>query len=259
MYFVPEQAHRVFQRLQHCLVDGGLLACSPVESIYMSRTDLSPAKIPGAALYRKEAPAVASAEAATDLPPIQRTYACGNEKVPAPHKFAPQTRRQPEYDEARRHYEGCRFKDAAEILAELLQTNPCDGRAMTLLAKTLADQGRLTEALSWCDKSIAADKLDVSRHFLRATILQELGDFDQAAQSLRHVQFLDPKFVLAYVSLGSLARKQCDAAAARKHFSRALQLLADYPADAGVTEFEGVTARRMREIVAAMNSDEVRS
>jgi chemotaxis protein methyltransferase CheR len=259
MYFVPEQAHRVFQRLQHCLVDGGWLACSPVESIYLTQTELRPARVPGAALYRKEAAAIAPAGTATNFPYVQRTYSSAVEKVPAPRKTDPPTRQYPEYDEALRHYEDSRFREAAEVLDELLRTNPRDGRAMALLARTLADQGRLTDALSWCDKSIAADKLDVSRHFLRATILQELGELDQAAQSLRHVQFLDPKFVLAYVSLGSLARKLCDAPAARKHFSRALQLLADYPADAGVAEFEGVTAGRMSEIVAAMNSVEVRS
>ncbi len=68
--------------------------------------------------------------------------------------------------------------------------------------------------------------------------------------------YLDPDFVLAHFALGSLARRQGQASSARRHFANALALLAACPPDAIVPASEGVTAGRLREIIAAMAAQE---
>ena len=74
--------------------------------------------------------------------------------------------------------------------------------AYSLLAHALANQGELTDALAWCDRWVAADKLDASGHYLRAVVLQELGDNERARRSLQRAIYLQPGFVLAHFALG---------------------------------------------------------
>ncbi|UUZ74879.1 hypothetical protein LP414_22260 [Polaromonas sp. P1(28)-13] len=101
---------------------------------------------------------------------------------------------------------------AATLLAALAiptQRSP-EPALLRLLAHALANQGRLADALAWCERWIAADKLDPAGHYLRAIILQERGDPEQARFSLQRAVYLQADFVLAHFSLGHLARSRED-------------------------------------------------
>jgi len=67
------------------------------------------------------------------------------------------------------------------------------------VARALADQGKLAEALTWCDRWIAADKLDAAGHYLRAVVLLEQGDPEQARRALQRTVYLHEDFVLAHL------------------------------------------------------------
>src|SRR5262249_53564921 len=100
-----------------------------------------------------------------------------------------------------------------------------DSPSFSLLARTLADQGNLAEPLLSSEKWTGSDRLDASGHYLRAVILQELGDLDQARGSLRRAIYLSPDLPLAHFALGNLARATGNGGEAAKHYANTARLL----------------------------------
>ena len=120
------------------------------------------------------------------------------------------------------------------------------------MARDCANQGRLGEALEWCEKAIIADKMNPAHHYLLATVLQEQGQHDIAIQSLMRVLYLDPDFVLAHFALGNLHQSQGRYRQAQRHFENTLLLLRRHPPDETLPEADGLTAERLAEIVTAL-------
>ena len=122
------------------------------------------------------------------------------------------------------------------------------------LARALANQGKLAQALTWCDRWIAAEKLNAAGHYLRAVVLLEQGDPEQARRSLQRAIYLHPDFVLAHFALGNLARRGGRNGEADKHFANALHLLARLQPDTPLPESDGLTAARLTETITALTS-----
>ncbi|MEJ0098283.1 MAG: tetratricopeptide repeat protein [Pseudomonadota bacterium] len=122
----------------------------------------------------------------------------------------------------------------------------------SLLARTLANQGKLEEALSCCERWIAAEPLDSGARYLRAMILEETGDTDEARRSLQQAIYLHPDFVLAHFALGNLARGARHMGEAHRHFDNTLALLNKLPATEPLPESDGLTAARLKEVVESL-------
>ena len=127
----------------------------------------------------------------------------------------------------------------------------------TLMAMTLANQGNLTEALTWCERAIAAKPTDATCHYLRATILSEQHDVDGAVQSLNRALYLDPHFVLAHFAMGNAARMQHKHKNAARHYRNALRILRDFGRDDIVPHSEGLTAGRLKDMITSLIEVEV--
>ncbi len=134
--------------------------------------------------------------------------------------------------------------------ARPLLVEGCEASAR--MARSCADQGNLDEALEWCEKAIVTDKLDPAHHYLLATILQEQGQYEIAAQSLGRVLYLEPRFVLAHFSLGNLHQSQGHYREAQRHFENVLLLLRTHLPEEILPEADGLTAGRLAEIVASL-------
>jgi chemotaxis protein methyltransferase CheR len=145
-----------------------------------------------------------------------------------------------------------RYAEAAEIL--LAAKGPAAPEEFSLLARALANLGDLREALAWCDRWLAADKLQAPAHYLRAIVLQELGEDSSAGQALQRALYLEPRLVLAHFALGNLARAGARLAEADRHFANALQLLATHPAEEALPESDGLTAGRLTEIITSLRT-----
>jgi chemotaxis protein methyltransferase CheR len=214
MYFTSDRMRRVVWNLHQSLVEGGWIFVSPSEASHVLFRKFILETETGTILYRKEAGRPEAAEASPKT------------EAPAWGAMPESTREIP-------------LPPSQEPVVE----------PMALLARAYANQGKLAEAEEWCDKAVAADRLDPELHYLHAMILQEQGKGDEAVLSLKRALYLDQNFALAHFALGSLARMKGKQKDAVRHFKVALSILGAYTRDEIVPGSEGMTAARLREIV----------
>ena len=236
MYFGAEQAGEVVAKLRSSLVDGGWLITSPAETSGILFSAFTAVEFPGVFLYRRM----------TGGAP--RTVVAGH-RLPAfdvapssPPKEAP--------------HEPVRVRETGP--PAICEQKPDEREPPRHMARTCANQGKLAEAIEWCEKAIASDKLDPASHYLLATIQQEQGYADSAAQALKRALYLDPEFVLAHFALGNLCLSQGRHRDAERHFGNALALLRVRPHAEILPESEGLTAGRLIEIVMSVQSSLLR-
>ncbi len=276
MYFTSERAKAVINNLFRCLVDGGWLVVSPTEASPALCESFIPIHFSGITLYRKDLTAALQHErycvpqdemAEMLVQPLCPVPAHSESEAIGLKEDRKSSPAQPQHSEPIRANmeshampkllsEQGLYSEAEQAIKKNRPHRVEKEEEITLLARLCANRGELAEALEWCNKAIAADKLNPSLHYLRATILQEQGATDEAKASLNRTLYLDPQFVLAHFALGYLAVRQEQQKEASKHFGNALALLAAYPQEASLPQAEGLTAGRLVEILRAMNFSE---
>ena len=121
--------------------------------------------------------------------------------------------------------------------------------AMALLAKSLANLGKLDEAQKWSENAVNTEKLNPGHHYLLATIYQEQGCLTESIESLKRALYLDPEFVLVHFALGNLTRQQGMFDKSRKQYKNVLSLLLSMDHEEILPYSEGMTAGRLMETV----------
>jgi len=265
MYFTAPQAIKVIRKLYRAQTDGGWLFVSPSELPHGSSSLYRTVNYPSTVLYQKD---ISKARADINRPshfspdqPMEETFVSSVPLSPV-IPSAPRHLASAEVsaaidvykDAATLHSEG-RYAEAVETLKPALASAPGDPALLRLLAHSLANQGRLSEALDCCARWIAADKVNSFGHYLRAVILQEQGDMEEAIQSLRRAIYVDPDFVLAHFALGNIARSRGRLGEADKQIAITRQLLSTYAPQDVIPESEGVTAGQLSEMINSMVSD----
>jgi chemotaxis protein methyltransferase CheR len=276
MYLAPEQVKKVVQNLHRSLADGGWLIVSPSETSPVLFASFQTVKMPGAILYRKAGPGSPSmaavppqltfpqgpaaavgelwlsalADAATTAQWMIPRQTGAAETDPALSSVGPP---QGPQMAALALYQQGHYVEVTEALSERCARDPTNAQAMALLARAWANQGRLVEARRWCERALTADRLNARLHYLHATILQEHGALEETSLALKRTLYLDQHFVVAHFALGTLALQQGRLKEAGKHFAHTLSLLSAYPQDEILPESEGMTAGRLREIIASLS------
>jgi chemotaxis protein methyltransferase CheR len=247
MYFSPEQARRVLEKLHRAQAEGGWLIVASSELPHVAASPYATVRASGVLALRKLS--VPGAESPLPSHRVPAANAPGIEANDARETSAPDPRAR-----AAELCAGGFQEQAAALLDKSCSTVPfekADGVILCLLARYFANQGQLTEALRWCDRSIAADKCSAASQYLRGLILKEQGETDAAIHALRATLFLDPEFVLAYVALGTLARDKGQTDLAQKHLQHAMELMEGIPPDALVSEIDEITAGELMHMVHA--------
>lgn len=253
MYFAQERARNVVDKLRRSLVDGGWLITSPAETSTVPFSALTAVEFPGAFLYRR----MVAAGPRTTAVKHQVPWYDG--EAAAPHAPAPA---EPSVSAA---LSVARSVFAPGVLHEAdslpaTEAGDADSRegdereTPRRKARACADEGRLAEAVEWCEQAIAADKLNPSHYYLLASIEQERGQSEAAERSLGRVLYLEPEFALAHFALGNLCLSEGRQREARRHFGHALTLLRACPADALLPEADGLSAGRLVEIIASVQA-----
>src|SRR3989337_4419028 len=146
------------------------------------------------------------------------------------------------------------FRDAEKGLEQLVLQGYDEPQVDALFARTYANQGRMSEAIKWCDKAIAGDRLNPSYYYLLAAILHEEGRLEQAIRFLRKTIYLDHNFVIASFMLGNLKLRVGDNKGAKTCFKNVLGMLSRHdPADV-LEGSDGITAGRLAEIIDSINA-----
>jgi len=271
MYFVPEQIRGVIDKFRHSLVEGGWLIVSPCETSHALFAGYSTVQLNNTIFYRKEdhevksspAPLLQRGEILAPLcetaikqgPPLAKGDSGG-----LPPAIANPVRDVPPvslYDEALLSYGRGEYAEAAAKLGAFLnntqqdKTSPAFGEAAALLTRAYANQGNLSQALEWSEKAVAADRLNPRLYYLQATIFQEKGEDGAAVVSLKRAIYLDQGFVLAHFALANLTLRRGKAKEAARHLENAASLLLACGEDDILPGAEGMSARRLAEIVAA--------
>ncbi len=288
MYFSRKVQKEVVRKLYSSLAENGWLAVSPVEMSSRLFSPFTRVDFPGASMYKKEkgknfpdkkeengglsAFDPASALPA-DQPPeedLKHTFGPGQAGAAPQHEGATVfpaegqkkgtgAQRGPSlsYRDALDMYREDRYEEAAGMAVRLLRAGG-EGeenkvgkkKALALLSRIYANQGRLEDALRMCEETISLDKLDPAPYYLLAVIRQEMGELAEASAALKKAVYLDPGFVLAYFVLGDIARRQGYFAESKKYFDNALSAMGRYGRDDLVPESDGLTAGRLIEIIS---------
>lgn len=276
MYFAPDTVRKVVGNLYRCLVDGGWLIVSPTEVSHTLFGQFVTINFCGMTFYRKaqsldlqvptfefrpflpetklETPNIEVEPGLGTLPPMSEVGIPGRAPSPSDNSKPETSYSQPEpnpYTEAVSLYEQGQYSAAVQKLEELVIRGPNRPEVMALLARTHANQGKLTEAQEWSEKAIATDKLNPGFYYLRATILHEQGRTDEASLALKKALYLDQNFVLAHFALGNIARQQGRHKESEKYFGNALTLLTRYRQEEVLPEADGLTAGRLAEVIQA--------
>lgn len=296
MYFKPVQIERVVGRLHRALIDGGWLAVSPSEACETFYPRFAAHTFPAAILHRRSdadprnrhsidghgrrqtalpaprdllpepgiggRPFDASPPAVLGSPPSAVAAAADSPSpalsVAAASADVETAKAAPQPVPAQSLYAQGRYREAVDALLPQMEQGSHEPALLSLLTRSLANLGRLDEALPWCDRWIAADKLGVEPRYLHGLILLERGDAEGARSALHGALYLQPDFVLAHYALGNLAREDGRGEEARRHFANALQALQGRDPDEPLSETDGLTARRLAETLVEMSASEVR-
>lgn len=259
MYFNPEGVLKIGQRFHRSLANGGWLILSPVEVSPRLFPQFQLTTFPEATLYHKNESSPPQ-ETAVKYPALPELPSSPADAIP-PQALTPplylldrelpaSPARVPAEQLTKRtsaiSAQAAKIRDVAD--------GPVDhGEFETLCntARSYANEGKLTEAVGWCEKAIAVNKLNAAVHYLLATICQELGRSTLAKQSLTRTLYLDPEFVLAHFTLGSLCMLDKQHCEAERHFNNALALLALRPHDEILPESNGLIVGRLKDIITS--------
>ncbi len=234
MYFSKERTSEVTRNFHRALVPDGWLIVSAAETSITLASSFSVVQLPGALVYRK-----AGDEKSEDrvIEPLAATDAIANVfpgKTPSPLVEAM----------------------TAETFPIALRSEGAHGSGgaptLSATARRFANEGRLADAIEWCEKAIAADKMNAAHHFLLATVRQEQGLAEQAVQSLTRTLYLDPDFALAHFGLANVELSRGRRESARRHFANALETLRTHAQDEILPESDGLTTGRLAEIITSV-------
>lgn len=225
MYFTSEHRHRVVAALHRCLVDGGCLLVNPAEAGSWLVPLFSMETTDGVTLYRKT-----SEPSLVEPEPLFVPLVLGLE-VPCTVPLVPVV---PE-----------------PLPPDVPERVPSIELPLSR-ARTLANQGRLEEALDACREAIAAERTEAAGYFLYATICDELGRAEDAIGALGKVLYLDQDFILAHYALGGLYKRLGRTRECQRHLGIALALLSAKGRDEVVPESDGMTCGRLAEAVRVM-------
>lgn len=248
MYFSPELAADVVQRLADSLIPGGYLFLGYAETLRGLSQEFHLRHTHGAFYYQRRlrgerpiGPPVTAPPFAVPTPlPLPAAddswvdvirHACDRVEsltspAPAgPTKASASARASFDLSGVVDLLRQERFAEADACLARLPPEAAQDADVLLLRAVLHTHGGDLTAAERLCAHVLELDELSAGAHYLSALCREGAGDRGGAATHDRIASYLDPAFAMPRLHLGLLARRSGDQVAARQEFSEALALL----------------------------------
>lgn len=239
MYFSPVAVRQITEKFCRCMLQESIFVVSASElSIDVAR-ELRPCHIGEAIVFRKGTPKEGVAEIPVPVPlmPVKTETADFS-----PLSWPPGPAEAPLCPVSQPTLPCAAIPEMKTV--EIPAANDQTGQI-----ELLADQGRLLEALTLCDSALESHKLDVRLHYLKATILQELGKLPDAVEELKKALYLHPDYFMGHFAMGNLMLRLGKNKTAVRSFTNVLDLIAGFAHDAVLPDSGGLTAGRLREII----------
>jgi len=264
MYFTQDRFRQVARGLYNSLVQGGYLLVSASELSLQNFSEFTPINIPGMVLYQKSSKKIKNQHklAKEETPPEQvllqilpTTDHTTENKKSQIHEIDKEILKT---EETTKHVDSISQESLKSYsqgndleVTDNLQKDNQTSEEQLILIRTLANQGKLTDAVKTCESAIEANKLDPRLHYLYAIIQQENNQLDAAIASLRRAIYLDSDFAIAYFSLGNIYQQLGDVKNVKKYYTIVLSILNKFSQNDILFESEGLIAGRLREIINA--------
>jgi len=231
IYFGPDKIRNVVDGFYRCLNEGGFFFVGASEASLQVYSKFTAMSVSDVTFYQKPS----SADSRSSAPKIGKDIA----------KTANQ------YDEAFYQYQLQNY-EKAERLALITFESCREERVAALLSRIYANLGRTSEAIQWCEKTIAMNKLNPAHCYLYANVLQEAGRDDDAIEALKKTLRLDESFILAHFNLGHLMHVKGQFEKSMQCLDEAMLLLKVLPAESIVPHSEGLTAAKLQQMIQNM-------
>ncbi len=118
-----------------------------------------------------------------------------------------------------------KFGQALDVVQGLPLEAAADPEVLLLRATLLTHNGQLSEAERVCQELLAVDELNAGAHYLLALCREGCGDPNGAKHHDQLAVYLDPSFAMPRLHLGLLARRAGDRPGAGRELAEALDLL----------------------------------
>ncbi len=142
-----------------------------------------------------------------------------------------------------------RWSDALRAIEALDEGSRGTPFVLQLEAKTLANLGRLEEAVELCELAFEKGSTDKHTHFIYALALSGMGRFSEAEAALRKALFLDHQFVEAHYQLALLLFGSGRMPLGLKSLQNALKIAKAGDPDRGIHDSPGMTYGRFVEVL----------
>lgn len=242
MYFEPESAGRVVERLAAALSEGGYLFFGPSDGVLPLGDLLEPVKIGEVTGYRRPCAEAGRFFVPCHAPPEEVSLMGPS---PAAAGGAPTAA------------DGGEMGHCADKPEEAPPPALGDSDAAAIeTAKRLAGEGRLEEAYALCMGVLEKERLSAPLYYLVAGIEQELGRPSAAVAALQRAIYLDPRHAAAHFSLGLVFLRTGNRVRAAKSFANVRELLRGAPPDEPVPGTEGLRAGWMLEFIESLQRED---
>ncbi len=269
MYFTPEQIKLVAKRFNQSLVENGCLITSVVELNDHYFSDFATCSFGEGIYYRKSGrrTEVGNSDPLTKLVSKSRSAKTASPRsktkpvatLPARLATIPidaALSKKPLLGtlELKKLFEKGQYHQCVGHCQLLLSNTPSDVEVLNILVKSYANMGNLAEAKRWGEILLSMDGAKADSYYLLATVLMEENMPAKAESLLKRGLYLNPHHLLSHFLMGSIATRENKSKIAAKHFQNVIELLSSFHENDIVPGSEGLTAGRIKEIVASLHS-----
>jgi len=259
MYLSPEKAGIVVKQLTDCLAPGGWLVVSACECGQPYFNQLKTVTFSNLTFYQKDVCELARSD---DV--LFRIDVASLRNLSSDHKAVRVAEIKPQLNEpediyktAISLYEQGQYEKVIAYIENLSEKKLSDTKVIEMLARSHANVGQLEVAKKCCEKAIKLAKDDVHIYYLYALILEELGLFDEALIIFKQILYLDRGFILAHYNLGQISKHFGRDKESSKHFSNAKSLAMRFEPEQIIPESEGITAKRLIEVIESSQDKKI--
>lgn len=235
IYFSKEQTNKIINRFYNSIMNGGWLIVAPTESLFVNDTSFEPLNLNGVFLYNKNIKKNNIVKSfdydLIDNNIIEKKMVIQNERITQP----------------------VNLEVSNEIIIknkkELPNEYAMNAEEFEIISRSFANEGKLEEAIRWCEKAILVDKINPLYYYLLASIQQEQGNISEAVMSLKKSIYLDSNFIMAYFDLGNLNLRQERYKQAFKEFENARALLDNFDDEYIIPYSEEMTVGGLKQMI----------